>query len=589
VKKVLVSFLLMLSLVVSPAISHAFSTQDLLTCVKLVSGYDYGVLLINQAAGLVEVAIAHPECQAQLLSEDPVFYSLLATAIALKNTTSINTKDKCQNLLNGMVDQGIGAAFANNAANLTPQQKADLQSAAGKQAKHAISNIPGMQYWSCACEYAHTGLIVSDIKNIVQKESTSLKICGDVTKINDVISGVAEGLGLTCPNGKTKMTQPEYITKYLLPDIRKYALMNTAERESQCMLSTSVRQHECYTYYTSGSVACRMSKDHSLQQCNAVMDTFRKMVLAYQPTIVSDAVSACSKVGYGCIKDKYEPLQIDAYGDDAYLNCFSGGIQTLLPSCKPKEQPCCKKLPLTPEIKCKKAQDEAVFKVGDLGSQIGQSFNNLSDTWADAQMIADRKACQQTIMANALKYVQSAACDAAMNTPTDDISGIWPAVLQAAKGLADGEGYTKCDGPYNKKVKIIGCKNKCAQPGFLKAVYNRTDSGAEMQCNQECLSGVLNVKTCPGCDDMKRNQQSSCLSQCFPLCDGNVGSAACNKCKDACSSGTGSGSGSGSGWSAEVAACAQQCDMKYKPNTNLNIKCRQACSNSGTGFVPAFQ
>lgn len=146
-KKLLVSFLLICSMVLSPAVSFAFSTDDLIKCFKLVSGYDYTEAILKQAAGVLSVAFSKPQCHAQLMSEDPLFYSMMGTAIALKVGTSINNKSACQNLLTGMVDQAIGNAFANNVANLTPEQKAQLQSAAGSQAKDSLSSIPGMQYW----------------------------------------------------------------------------------------------------------------------------------------------------------------------------------------------------------------------------------------------------------------------------------------------------------------------------------------------------------------------------------------------------------------------------------------------------------
>lgn len=370
-----------------------------------------------------------------------------------------------------------------------------------------------------------------------------------MTGINSVLSGLAEGLGLTCPDGGKKINADQWITKVVLPDIRTYALMDTEERESKCMRSTSGPWQGCYYYYTGGSVACRMSTVHAQQQCDQIMIKFRQMVLNYQPIIVKDAIISCEKVGDGCIKDNVEPLVIDAYGKDAFVNCFSQGIKPLASPCKPKEQPCCQQVPLTPAIKCKKARAEAASRVGNLGSQIGQGFNNPQTTDADAQMIADRQACQQAIMGNALKYLQDAACDAASKTPADDFSGIWPAVLQAAKDMGLGEAYTKCDGPYNRKVKINGCRNKCAQPATLKALYNKIDAGAEMQCNSDCVSGaIVGRMPTPGLEDAKQWQQDSCMNQCIPLCEtlGPTSAALCKQCKDACSSSSGTGSG-GSG------------------------------------------
>ena len=132
-----------------------------------------------------------------------------------------------------------------------------------------------------------------------------------------------------------------------------------------------------------------------------------------------------------------------------------------------------------------------------------------------------------------------------MKTPTDDISGIWPEVLKEAKGMGDGEAYTQCDGPYNKVVRVNGCKDKCAQPATLQALYGGTDSGAANKCFNDCMSLRIIGKTPIGFEDAKQWQQDSCKSQCVPLCDGNEASVACNKCKDACSPGTGTSSGSG--------------------------------------------
>ena len=44
--------------------------------------------------------------------------------------------------------------------------------------------------------------------------------------------------------------------------------------------------------------------------------------------------------------------------------------------------------------------------------------------------------------------------------------------------MGDGEAYAKCDGPYNKVVIVNGCKDKCAQPATLQALYGSADSGA---------------------------------------------------------------------------------------------------------------
>ena len=207
------------------------------------------------------------------------------------------------------------------------------------------------------------------------------------------------------------------------------------------------------------------------------------------------------------------------------------------PNCKPEEQPCCWRAPLTPQIKCNKARAEAASKAGDLGSQIGSSFNNLQTTFADAKAIADRQACQQKIIGNALKYLQDAACDAAMKTPTDDISGIWPEVLKEAKGMGDGEAYTKCDGPYNHVVIVNGCKDKCAQPATLQALYGGADSGAANKCFNDCMRS-RNIGKMPvqGFEDAKKWHQTSCESQCIPQCEavGLTAAELCKKCKAAC-------------------------------------------------------
>jgi hypothetical protein len=551
-KKSLVCFLLIVSMVLSPAVSFALSTDDFFTCFKLVSGIDYGEAVLKQAAGVLKVAFTEPICHGQLMSEDPLFYTMMGTAIALKLGTSINDKGKCQNLLNGIVDHAVGAKFLNeNVANLTPDQQAQLKSAASDEIKKGISNIPGMKYWKCACEYAYSGLIVSEIKSIINKEKQSLKICGDVTGINSVISWAAKWTGLGCPSDM-KINRDQFIEKVLKPDITKYALMNYEDRESQCMRSTSGQYLGCMYYYTGGPKACRM--DNANPQCDDIMKTFRQMVLDSQTKIVKEAMDSCSKVGDGCIIDKAEPLLIDTYGKDATNNCISQGIKLLASSCKPKEQPCCQQVPLTPEIKCKKARAEAASRMGNLGSQIGQGFNNLQPTFATAQMIEDRQACQHAVMGNALKYLQDAACDAASKTPTDDISGIWPAALQAAKDMGFGKAYTDCDGPYNSQVKINGCKDKCSQPATQKALYGGTGAGVEKQCNSDCISGAIVGRTPgPGYEDSQIGQQSSCVVNCRNACRESSTSVECQNCQkpDWCGpgarSGTGSSSGSGAG------------------------------------------
>ena len=162
-KKLLVSFMLMVSMVLSPAVSFAAS-ENVMKCLKLVTGYDYADAVLTQAASLVEIGIAKTTCTEQLMSLDPVFYSLLGAAIALKNTTTINTKSGCQNLITGTInsalDSSIDEAFG---SNLTPQQKADLKNAAANQAQQSLSSIPGFNYWGCACEYAYSG----DRKSVV--------------------------------------------------------------------------------------------------------------------------------------------------------------------------------------------------------------------------------------------------------------------------------------------------------------------------------------------------------------------------------------------------------------------------------------
>jgi hypothetical protein len=534
-------------MVLSPAVSFAFLTADLMKCVKLVSGYDVAQAYLDQAVGLLNVAFAHPECQAQLMSEDPVFYSMLGTAIALKITTPINDKNKCQNLLNGMVDQAVGAAFTQNVANLTPEQQAQLKATANSEVKNGISSIPGMQYWSCACEYAYSGLLVSEIKGIVEKGAKALNACGSVTGVNKVLSGVGEGLGLSCPDEKKKIGENEYYQQFLAPVLDKYALATDKARHVGCYnVGTGACRDNCMIYYKSGSAGCSMEDGNANYLCDLIMTQFEAKVMARQPVLVAQALATCSPMGDGCVRNKDFPaLVIDTYGQDTLDACLGVLKNTYkTPGCAPTQQPCCWRAPWPPALKCNKARAEAAARVGDLASQIGQDFNNLPPTFADAQMIAERKACQQAILGNTLKYVQDAACAAAAKTPTDDFSGIWPTVLKSVKGLAGGESYTKCDGPYNKRVRINGCKDKCAQPGTLQALYKRTDSSAATQCFDECMSGKIVGRTkYPAMEQSQSNQQANCLSQCVPLCDTVPKSQACIKCENACSSSTGSGSG----------------------------------------------
>jgi hypothetical protein len=226
-------------------------------------------------------------------------------------------------------------------------------------------------------------------------------------------------------------------------------------------------------------------------------------------------------------------LVVDTWGTDTLSSCLGLLKNTYkTPDCIPTEQPCCWRAPWPPALKCKKARAEAASRMGNLSSQIGQAFNPLSTSNADGKAITDRQSCQQAVLGKTLQYVQDAACDAASKTPTDDFSGIWPDVLQKAKGAALGDAYTKCDGPYNRSVRINGCKVKCAQPATLQALYKSTGAAAASQCYDDCMSGALAGKMSdPGHEMAQAQQQSSCVSQCQLICENVPTSVACQNCK----------------------------------------------------------
>jgi hypothetical protein len=427
-----------------------------------------------------------------------------------------------------------------------------MQSYGEGQMQQALNKIPGFEMLPCACSVAFSGLSITKLRAIIATEAKGIKACaslvsGALSTIEEGKNEVTDAVGLTCDDHK--INEVQYYQKFLAPVLDKYALATDKARHIGCYNHpTGSCRAECMNYYTSGSAACRMKPGNASHLCDVIFEQFDPKVMARQPVLVAQALATCSPMGDGCVRNKdYPEMVIDTYGQDTLEACLGVLKNTYkTPGCAPTQQPCCWRAPWPPALKCKKARAEAASRVGDLASQIGQDFNNLPPTFADAQMIAERKACQQAILGNTLKYVQDAACDAAAKTPTDDFSGIWPDVLKKAKGIAGGDSYTKCDGPYNKRVRINGCKDKCAQPATLQALYKRTDSSAATQCFDECMSGKIvgRMKT-PAAQQSQSNQQTNCLSQCFPLCDGNQGSVACINCKNACSSSTGSGSGGG--------------------------------------------
>ena len=173
-----------------------------------------------------------------------------------------------------------------------------------------------MKYWACACEYAYSGLLVSEIKHIVAQESQALKSCGSVAGVNGVISGVAEGVGLQCPADKKTIEESQYVQKFLMPQLDYYAVATDYVRHHDCYNSpTGTCYAACLNYYGGGSVACQ--SEHPSANCDEVFKLFDPKVMARQPVLVNQALAACSTKGDGCAKNKDHPLVIDAYSQDA--------------------------------------------------------------------------------------------------------------------------------------------------------------------------------------------------------------------------------------------------------------------------------
>jgi len=552
------SFILLLAVIALPVITYGSTVAD---CFKTVSGYNAFSNTGPDAIKAVTFAIDHPSCVPPVLSQDPSFVALTAAMVLAKEAGVFSSEGQCQSAISGPAKKAIAGFLKTTLGSILPSSALSaLQSIAEGKSQEALTSIPVLgqllAQLPCSCAVAYSGLSITNLSAIIKKEGNGIKACGSLlsgaaSTMQEEMEKLGAAVGLGCPN--PKIGEHEYYQKFLAPLLDKYALATYYERHTGCYdHPTGTCRADCMKYYTSGSPGCRMKEGNASHLCDVIMIQFDAKVMARQPVLVAQALAACSAIGDGCATNKdYPKMVIDTYGQDTLSACLGLLKNTYKsPSCKPAEQPCCWRAPWPPELKCKKARAEAASKVGNLSSQIGQSFNNLSTSNADAKMIADRQACQQAIMGNALKYVQDAACDAAMKTPTDDFSGIWPAVLQAAKGMADGEAYTKCDGPYNKQVKINNCKYKCASAATLQALYKSTGPAAANQCFDDCLSGAIVGKMpTPGLEQSQSQQQASCLSQCFPICDGNSGSAACNNCKNACGSGSGSGTGSGSGGS----------------------------------------
>lgn len=550
------SLILLLAVIALPAVSSGSTVAD---CFKKVSGYDVFTSSLQDTVIAVTLAVEHPDCTALAASMDTTLEVLTGSAIAVKEAGLLKTEQQCQNIANGsFVTKPVKKALLKKVNNyLSPQDAANLDTYTDEQLNNLIKNIPGYQHLFCACTFAFSGLSITKIREVIGKETKGIQACkmlvsGAVGSMIEGIEKLGDAIGLGCPDHNKKIPAPQWVQKFLMSSLDAYALVTEYERHTGCyQRPLGTCRAACINYYTGGSAACRMEPGNASGTCDDVFEIFDPMVMARQPVLVAQAIAACSTKTDGCVKNKDYPLVVDAYGQDALSACLGILKNTYkTPKCKPDEQPCCWRAPWTPQMKCDKARAEAASKVGNLGSQIGSSFLNIPETNATPQAIADRKACQQKIIGNTLKYVQDAACDAAMKTPTDDYSGIWPAVLQTAKGTGDGEAYTQCDGPYNKVVKIVGCKKKCAQPATLKALYGEVGPAAASKCYDDCMSGAIVGKmNTPGYQQSQSQQQSSCVQSCKIICQDTPTSTACQNCKKPNWCGPGSGS-SGSGGSS---------------------------------------
>lgn len=547
------SFIVLATTAVLPAAAFGSTVED---CFKTVSGYNAFKNTGADGMKAVAFAIEHPSCVPPVVSLEPSFVALTAALVLAKEAGVFSSWGQCQAAVSGPAKKAIAGFLKESLGAMLPADAlATLQAIAEDKSDAALTSIPVLgqllSQLPCSCSVAFSGLSITELSAIIKQEANGIKACGGL--LSGAVSTMLEGMkklgavvGLSC--AQPKMNEHEYYQQFLAPLLNKYALATDNERHVGCYNHpTGSCRADCINYYMSGSAACRMESDNANHLCDVIFTQFDPKVMALQPILVAQALATCSPLGDGCVRNKNFPeLVIDTYGQDTHAACLGVLKNTFnTPGCKPTEQPCCWRAPWPPALKCKKARAEAASRVGNLAGQIEQGFNKLPTTSADAQMIADRQACQQAILGSTLKYVQDAACAAAAKTATDDFSGIWPDVLKQAIGVAVGEAYTKCDGPYNKRVKINGCKDKCAQPATLKALYRRTDSSAATQCYDDCMSGrMVGKMRTPAMEQSQSNQQANCLSQCFPLCDGNQASAACINCKNACSSGPGPGAGS---------------------------------------------
>lgn len=528
-----VSLAFAITLAVVPAAAAGSTVAD---CFKTVSGYNAFTSATGDVVAAVTLAVEHPDCASQVASLDPYFEALTAAMILGKEAKLFSSEAQCKTALTGPPKK-VMAGFLKSTFGpfLPPSAVAMLQSIADGKSDEALSSIPvlgqALSQVSCACTVAYSGLSITNLRSIINKEVKGIKACGSL--VSGAANSMAEAMGVGCEH--KKMDEHAYYQQYLAPLLDAYALATENERHVGCYNHpTGKCRMACENYYMSGSAGCRMEEGNALHLCDVIFEAFDQKVMARQAALVAEAFAKCTGIGDGCAMNKDHPKTVvDTWGSDTLSACLGLLKNTYkTPGCKPAEQPCCWRAPWPPELKCKKARAEAAARMGNLSAQIGQSFNNLSTANADAKTVADRQACQQGILGNTLRYVQDAACEAAAKTPTDDFSGIWPDVLQKAKGAALGEAYTKCDGPYNRSVKIFGCKAKCAQTATLQALYKSTGAAAAAQCYDDCMSGAfVGQMNDPGHQQSQAQQQSSCVMQCQLTCQNYPTSIACQNCK----------------------------------------------------------
>ena len=406
------------------------------------------------------------------MSLEPPFVGLTAAMVLAKKAGVISSEGQCPSAISGPAKKAIAGFLKTTLGSTQPpilpsSAIATLQSIAEGQSQEALDSIRVLgqilAQLPCSCAVAFSGLSITNLAEIIQQEAKGIKACGSllsgaVKTMEEGMEKLGEAVGLSCAH--LKINEVQYNHQYLAPLLDKYALATEAQRQNNCYAPTGECWGGCYAYYRSGSASCRMAADHASDLCNKIVMTFANQIMARQQVLVALSLAACSAIGDGCAMNKdYPKMVIDTYGQDTLSDCLGVLKNTYKsPNCKPAEQPCCWRAPWPPELKCKKARAEAASRAGNLVL----SFNDLQLTFADAKMIADRKACQQAITGKKIQYISDAACDAAAKTPTDDFSGIWPQVLQSAKGRAEGDSYHQCDGPYNRQVKINGCQDKCA-------------------------------------------------------------------------------------------------------------------------------